>query len=107
MEIAREEMAKHGASRLLAMRVRYGALANVVPEALIMAFDAMIVGSADEGARLELVEEPVQVRCHACGHSFSPEGRNALFGLCPACGELAAYKVEQGEGIWLDHLEAE
>lgn len=107
MDIALEEMRKHGASRLISVRVRYGALSNVVPEAMRMAFEGMIAGTEHAGARMELVEEGVLVRCHACGDAFTPPDRRALFGLCPSCGELASYKVEQGEGLWLDHLEAE
>ncbi len=107
MDIALEEMRKHGATRLRSVRVRYGALSQVMPEAMRMAFEGMIAGSVHAGASLDLVEEPILARCHACAQSFTPPDRRALFGLCPLCGELAAYKVERGEGLWLDHLEAD
>ena len=43
MDIAREELSRHGASRLLLLRIRYGVLDQVQPEAMRMAFEAMTV----------------------------------------------------------------
>ncbi len=82
MNIVEEELRAHGARRLTLARVRYGALANVVPEAMRMAFEAATTGTPHEGARLELIEEPLRVRCAACGHVFSPPDRQALFLPC-------------------------
>ncbi len=107
MNIVEEELRAHGARRLTLARVRYGALANVVPEAMRMAFEAATTGTPHEGARLELVEEPLRVRCAACGHVFSPPDHQALFLPCPACAEQFGLSVEAGEGLFLDHLEAE
>ncbi len=45
LSIVREEMAKHDVHRLLLVRVRYGALANIVPEALSFAFEALTAGT--------------------------------------------------------------
>ena len=39
LSIIREEMERHARHRLLQVRVRYGALANIVPEALSVAFE--------------------------------------------------------------------
>ena len=107
MNIVEEELRAHGARRLTLARGRYGALANVVPEAMRMAFEAATTGTPHEGARLELIEEPLRVRCAACGHVFSPPDRQALFLPCPACAEQFGLSVEAGEGLFLDHLEAE
>lgn len=107
MDIVDEELRAHGVRRLTLARVRYGALANVVPEAMRMAFEVSITGTPHEGARLELVEEPIRVRCSVCGHVFSPPDREALFLPCPACGDQFGFAVEAGEGLFLDHLEAE
>lgn len=51
LSIVQEEMQKHGVSRLLLVRVRYGALANIVPEALSFAFEALTMETPFEGAR--------------------------------------------------------
>ena len=107
MDIVDEELRAHGARRLTLARVRCGALSGVQPDALRMAFEAATAGTPHAGARLELVEEPVRVRCTSCGHAFCPQERQALFLPCPACGESFGLSVEAGEGLFLDHLEAE
>ena len=52
LSIVREEMEKHDVHRLLLVRVRYGALSNIVPEALSFAFEALTAGTDFEGAVL-------------------------------------------------------
>ena len=107
LDIAAEEMKRHGASRLTLLRLRYGELDNVQPDSMRMAFDAMTGGTPSEGARLELVEEPLLLRCPICQNAFHPSSRDAMFAPCPSCGNAASYSVEKGEGIILEHLEAE
>ena len=107
LDIAAEEMKRHGASRLTLLRLRYGELDNVQPDSMRMAFDAMTGGTPSEGARLELVEEPLLLRCPICQNAFHPSRRDAMFAPCPSCGNTASYSVEKGEGIILEHLEAE
>ncbi len=107
MDIAREELSRHGAHRLTLLRIRHGVLDQVQPDAMRMAFEVMTKGTPDEGAKLELVEEPLRLSCCLCGHEFTPEDRNALYAPCPACGETVPFSVIGGEGIFLDHLEAE
>ena len=107
MDIAQEELARHGATRLTLLRIRHGALDQVMPDALRMAFTAMTQGTPHEGARLELTEEPLELRCSLCGHTFHPKEQTAFYAPCPACGEQAAFRVQKGEGVFLDHLEAE
>ena len=107
MDIARQELERHGASRLTLLRIRYGELDQVLPDAMRMAFEAMTAGTPHEGARLELVEEPLELRCSLCGHEFHPDGRAALYAPCPACGDTVPFRVVRGEGIFLDHLEAQ
>ena len=107
MDIVQEELARHGASRLTLLRIRHGILDQVQPDAMHMAFEVMTAGTPHEGAKLELVEEPLRLCCCLCGHSFAPESRDAMYAPCPACGETAPFRVAGGEGIFLDHLEAE
>lgn len=106
-ELARAEAAKHGASRLTLLRVRHGSLSNLVPEAMHMAFTILVQGTSHAGAKLELVEEKLRLRCGLCGQSFLASGRESLFEPCPLCDETTSYQVQAGEGIFLDHLEAE
>lgn len=107
MDIAQEELTRHGATRLTLLRIRHGILDQVQPDAMRMAFEVMTAGTPHKGAKLELVEEPLRLCCCLCGHSFAPKSRDAMYAPCPACGETAPFRVEGGEGIFLDHLEAE
>lgn len=107
LDIAREELTRHGAHRLTCLRIRYGVLDQVQPDAMRMAFEAMTRGTPHEGATLELVEEPLRLHCCMCSHEFTTAGRDAMYEPCPACGETVPFSVAGGEGIFLDHLEAE
>ncbi len=106
MDIVSDELARHGATRLLLVRVRYGALSNVVPEALEMAFESLIHDTAYAGAVLEMVEEPMVLACGQCGRDFTPD-EPSPFADCPYCGHGVFHTVKSGKELYLDHLEAE
>ena len=107
LALVEEELAKRRLHKLLVVRVRHGALANIAPEAMSFAFEALTQGGPCEGARLELEEAPVALRC-PCGEKFSPtETRELLFAPCPACGEIRGHTVEAGRELYLQHIEAE
>lgn len=99
-------MRKHGAGRLVSVRVRYGALSNIVPEALAFAFESLTQAGEFSGARLELREDPLVLSCGGCAREFSPEDAS-VFAVCPLCGYEFFHHVASGKDIYLDHLEAE
>ena len=107
MRIATEELVRHGGRRLTLVRVRYGVLNQIVPDAMRMAFDAFIAGTPHEGAALELKEEPLRLRCRGCGKEREAASREEMFRPCPSCGTFAGFECRAGDGIFLDHLEAE
>jgi hydrogenase nickel incorporation protein HypA/HybF len=106
LDMTRQEMRARSASKVLRLRVRYGALANIAPEAFAFAFEVLTRGQDLDGARLDLVEEPLLLACGGCGGEFSPTPLPAaLFASCPACGEEIGHRVLAGTGLFLDHLE--
>ena len=107
LSIVQEEMQKHGVSRLLLVRVRYGALANIVPEALSFAFEALTMETPFEGAVLETEEVPLTLKCSACGTVFAPPPEERFFAPCPACGSEGGHTVETGRELYVQHIEAE
>jgi hydrogenase nickel incorporation protein HypA/HybF len=108
LAIVRQEVENHGSPRLVGVTVRRGALANVVPEALDMAFEVLTVGTDMEGVVLTQVEEPVRLSCGGCGREFAPEASPAArFSPCPFCGEEFGHLVLAGKELYLDHLEVE
>ena len=107
LTIVQEEMKKHGVSRLLLVRVRCGALTNIVPEALSFAFEALTMGTPFEGAVLEMEEVPLTLRCSKCGAVFTPSPEEQFFAACPACGSEAGHHVESGKEFYIENIEAE
>lgn len=107
LNIVSEELKKNSASRLLVVRVCHGALSNVVPDALQFAFEAQTIGTPFATARLELEEIPLRLTCCACKHSFSPPADEGLFAPCPQCGQPIGHVVEQGDELFVQHIDAE
>jgi hydrogenase nickel incorporation protein HypA/HybF len=108
LHIIREEMRKHGATRLLRARVCFGALSNVVPEALDMAFEVLTHGTELQGAFLELHEEPALFACGECKREFSPSSAaSSVFAACPHCGGELGHQILSGKSLYLDRLEVE
>ncbi len=107
LDIIRQELAKHGATRLLSVEVHHGVLANIVPEALEFAFQSMTIDTEFAGARLTMVETPLTVRCGGCGVTFSPEPPDPLYMPCPTCGLEFGHTVLTGKELYLERIEAE
>lgn len=107
VDLITQEMAKHGVTKLLRLRVKYGQLSQVVPEALETAWEVMTVQTPLAGAVLELEEVPLKVACWQCGLEFSPERAEASLMVCPGCGENFGHRVLSGKELYLDQIEAE
>lgn len=105
--IIKEEMEKHGLTKLRKVRVKHGKLAAIVPESLEFAFKASILQTPLDGAELEMEVIPLILECSECGRRFSPEEPDALFVPCPDCGEGIGHNVIQGKELYLDNMEAE
>ncbi|MCX7799449.1 MAG: hydrogenase maturation nickel metallochaperone HypA [Fimbriimonadales bacterium] len=95
-----EEM---GGRRIAVLRLRIGALAGVVPEALDFAYPVVCRGTLAEGSRLELEHVPVRCLCEPCGKEFSPQG--AVY-ACPSCGVPSA-RIVSGRELELAQIELE
>ena len=98
-----------GATRLVKVVVRHGALAAIVPEAMVFAWDAITRDSPLQGSVMELHEVPVRLQCCLCGQEFVPAEleRGLLCSPCPGCGEELGHKVLDGKELTLEHLEVE
>ncbi|MBC7356080.1 MAG: hydrogenase maturation nickel metallochaperone HypA [Desulfomicrobiaceae bacterium] len=107
LAIVREEMAKHGLTRLVRVRVKHGELSAVVPEALETAFEVLTVGTDLAGACLETEMVPLRVHCRQCGEEFSPPEEERFLMPCPACGTELGHHVLSGRELYIDHIEAE
>ncbi len=57
--------------RVGVVRLRVGRLSGVVPEALMFCFELAAVGTALEGATLEIEEQTGRAHCRDCDSDFS------------------------------------
>ena len=106
LSLIKEEMQKAKAKRLLSVTIKYGALSNVVPEAMQAAFEIQTLDEpALQGARLSLAEELPRLACGRCGVQFEPKNRRRVFDPCPACGNALGNKVLSGKGLYLEQIE--
>jgi hydrogenase nickel incorporation protein HypA/HybF len=102
IDLAVEEAARAGASRVVRVKLRLGALAGVIPPALRTAFDAARVGTSAAGAALDIEHVPATIRCERCNSEHqldSPHDRR-----CPACRTPAAV-LTAGRELELAELE--
>jgi hydrogenase nickel incorporation protein HypA/HybF len=101
LEIALEEAARRGATRVHRITLRVGELSGAVPEALAFAFDVVSRDTPADGARLVIEPVPAACLCTACGEEFRPEP--GIF-VCPRCGRPST-DVQAGNELELAQLE--
>ena len=86
---------------VLGARVRIGARHHVDRGAFDQAFEMVSMGSVAEGARIDWVVVPVQVKCRSCGHEYESEDPWAI---CVRCGGTDL-DVSGGEDLLLESIE--
>ena len=98
VELTERALADAGEDRPVeAVRVRIGALAGVVTEALRFSWDVAIDGTRCAGSRLEIEEVPGRVRCPACtAETELPNPPRFRCGVCdtPTADILAGQELE-------------
>jgi hydrogenase nickel incorporation protein HypA/HybF len=103
VDLAQQEAVRRG-GRVCALHLRVGALAGVVPEALLASYEMACLETPLEGSRLVIEEVPVMVFCPRC-QMQRPLGSIQSF-CCPECGTLTP-QVEQGRELELVAMEIE
>jgi hydrogenase nickel incorporation protein HypA/HybF len=87
LDLACARLQQESARSIVRLRLRVGALAGVVPEALAFAFEAMKVDTPAAPAELEVERVPARLVCRDCRHDFEPGSFPAP---CPNCGNWTA-----------------
>jgi len=77
--------------------VEAGAMRQIVPDALELAFSVVAEGTVAQGAQLRLIEVKSVARCRKCECEFAPELDNYV---CPECGQ-ADTRIVAGNDIIL------
>ncbi len=103
IEIVEAEVARLNLTRVETVNIRLGALTGVNPDALAFSFEASVVDTSLDGARLVIEKVPIKGRCRTCQAGFEVE--EFVF-LCPKCasGDL---EITSGEELDINHLVVE
>ena len=83
---ARSHVEANATGRLARVVVAVGELSAVEPDLLRFAWQAVIAGSTDEGATLEIEWCPAHQHCASCGATLE-RATGAWLAACPGCGE--------------------
>jgi hydrogenase nickel incorporation protein HypA/HybF len=102
IDVASEELARLGGAQVTAVRLRVGPLSGVVKDALLFSFDAAVIGTPLEGARLHIEEVPVSVWCATC--DAERELVDVTRRRCPACHSVTP-RLMHGDELELTGLE--
>ena len=102
VETVTEAAAAHPGARVTAVRLRIGALAGVVEDALDFCWQIATEGTPLARAVLEVRKLPVVVHCEHCNADEELDGVQSF--RCPRCGELCA-DLRQGRELEIDSFE--
>lgn len=104
VEMAAEEAARRGATRVNAMHLKLGQLSGVVKEALLFSYSVACEGTALEGSDLVIEEVPVVIFCTKCNAERTLE--SIQYFCCSECFTPTS-KVVRGKEIEVVALEIE
>ena len=98
------ELAQYPDNKVKSVTVRVGEVFHLVPESVLLHYELLTKGSALEGVQLTLVDEPMQVLCHACKHEGPVEDHHLL--MCSSCHSWHVVPVS-GNRITIEKVELE
>ncbi len=107
IRILEQEMTQNEARKLLRVKISYGRISAIVPEALQTAFQALTRQTPLEGAVMETREVPLKVRCRECATEFSPQDQDLLIMTCTSCGAEFGHEVISGKELLVEEIEVE
>jgi hydrogenase nickel incorporation protein HypA/HybF len=81
-----DQAKRNEAKSVAVVKIRIGALAGVVMDALEFAWQAVSEDTIAAGSKLDVEHVPVACYCAKCGREFESQ---AYSYRCPTCGELS------------------
>ena len=103
LRMAHAAIADRPGARVRKVNVSAGALAGVMPDALLFAFDALKHDTPFAAAEMVIHAQKVRAACADCGAEYEPDG---FPWICPAC-RSRHFSVVGGEDVILESLEIE
>ena len=101
LKAALDAARKNGSTKVEVVRLRVGALAGVVEEALTFAFEALSEDTPAQGAKLLVEAVPVTCYCVPCTSEFAAPRFSYR---CPVCQTLSQ-EVRRGRELELISIE--
>jgi hydrogenase nickel incorporation protein HypA/HybF len=93
---------RDGFERVLAVRLRIGALSGIAPDALRFSWKLATDGTLAADSRLEIEDVPLTVFCERCETERTPRPGSGL--VCPECGAICP-SIVRGRELQLVALE--
>jgi len=84
VDLAVSEANAAGGQKINEIELAVGTLAGVMVDSLTFCFEAVVKGTAAEGARLKITETRGKGKCRNCDQEFEVD---SFFAQCPQCGE--------------------
>jgi hydrogenase nickel incorporation protein HypA/HybF len=104
LQIIEDSVRNQHVNRVRSVVLEIGALSAVEPDAMRFCFEAVTRGSIANGAQLEIIMQPGQASCMACGAvSILLADR---FDLCPEC-QSARILITGGDAMRVKELAVE
>lgn len=107
LKIIEDEMTKHSLTKVTKVKIIYGQISALVPEALETAFEVLTANTIFKDTAIELEMKPLVVRCGQCQQEFKPQADELVFMICPQCTANSGHEIISGRELYIDHLEAE
>lgn len=103
LRIALTEAERHGAKRVLAIRIKVGVLSGVLPELIQEYYNIVSANTAAEKAEISVERVPATIECRDCG--AKNEAQRFVI-TCPECGG-SQIRLLAGREFYVDSLEVE
>ena len=92
MQILDQQASLHNVRKIVRVRLEFGALTAVLPEAIRFAFEVLSKDTVAENAELDIAIIPIKVYCMDCSKDHELDNYQPL---CPSCNS-AAVQIIQG-----------
>ena len=105
LETVLEQAGRHGASRVVRVRLVKGELTDYVDETLQWLFETLAADTPAAGAEVVVQHRPIRFVCHACGNAYDVS-REQFVVACPRCGATDV-EMTGGREFLLESIEIE
>lgn len=103
VDIVKNVAEENNLKKIEKLHLCIGDMRQIVPEALLFAFEIVGKGTVAEGAVVEISHIAASGRCESCSSTFAVE---EFCFICPVCSS-GKVSVVQGKELYIDSLEGE